>query len=1225
MGPNFQGCGVKRPSVPKAKDICASLVIKQVWSNELSNSYNRNFQRFAKSLKKAITKIYSVGKDFDRVNVNGFDLELIKLSVTLDQYEMIVTGPLEGTDEQFRTAWLLSLRSKSHDEKTLAGKDVFPDSLMLTGIPENANGYVSGHRVQNGCGLAGSFIGGSITVDGSRFHPKPTQAVTVALWVKFSTVEGEQTLFTTSRQGSYKSNYYLASKSGKITWCHKNEQDENLFEITSERAVVAGQWAHVAATYDSSKGEAVVFVNSKEIKKVKAKGKLTQDWTGRTEIGSCNGHYPFHGSLDDFVIYTIALDSKTISRLSCTCSMKPGPGRESQITEQCHRGPTPSPPTPTKATSNVPTSLPPTLPPTEAPPTRAPPARAPNRPSPPSAPAAAPPRPPGPPPGPPGPPPGPPGPPPGPPGIPPGPPGPPGPPPGPPAPPPGPINGGYTDWSEWTGYGGRDCRGLGADSETRTCNTQPCPVDGGFTNWSQFTQCTMTCGGGSQLRSRNCSNPSPQFGGKSCDHLGADQESRKCNTFFCPVNGEYSEWSEWEGCSGTCGGGKQFRSRTCTDPLAQYGGMNCDSKGPPREERICNTNLCPVDGGYSPFGNWSVCSATCGGGNMTRTRSCSNPVPAMGGKDCSQFGLPVEVMKCNEQQCPIDGGFTPFGAWSDCSATCGGGVQSRMRTCTNPTPQFMGNDCQGVLVETKMCNVQLCPVPGGFTSWSIWGKCSTSCGTGIEQRTRSCTNPKPQHGGMGCELLGPSLEMKNCTLKECPVNGEYSDWTYWTPCSVTCGGGIRTRYRNCTSPSPAFGGKDCADLGVETETLPCSPDRCPVSGGYSEWSDWTNCTAECGGGEQVRSRACTNPVPEFGGNDCTLIGESLEKRECNKVPCPVPGGYTMWSNWTECSSTCNEGLQYRERQCTNPTPQNGGKDCLTVGPATDQRSCFIAKCPDQQCPVDGGYSAWSEWMDCSLTCGGGLSTRRRSCTFPEPQFGGKDCLSAIGPDTESKACKTDKCPVPVRSCLEYKRRCHANVDGVYTILSEDGAETKAYCDMTKDGGGWTLLVTSRSRGGWDGNTVLLRNEEEPSITNDYSILKYADGVKKISTGGFEFRLESSERGSNGGIWKAPQGYSFTKKDNSQVKVLDVAKFGSWKYGKESLSQRMPWLSSGSSLLTTSEGKKGEEFGSIISKDTPSWIKETDPSPSVVWYWMRESPGPLYEQDRSKKDKMCPNP
>ena len=53
----------------------------------------------------------------------------------------------------------------------------------------------------------------------------------------------------------------------------------------------------------------------------------------------------------------------------------------------------------------------------------------------------------------------------------------------------------------------------------------------------------------------------------------------------------------------------------------------------------------------------------------------------------------------------------------------------------------------------------------------------------------------------------------------------------------------------------------------------------------------------------------------------------------------------MWSNWTECSSTCNDGVQYRERQCTNPAPKHGGKDCLTIGSATDRRSCFIMKCP----------------------------------------------------------------------------------------------------------------------------------------------------------------------------------------------------------------------------------------------------------------------------------------
>ena len=55
---------------------------------------------------------------------------------------------------------------------------------------------------------------------------------------------------------------------------------------------------------------------------------------------------------------------------------------------------------------------------------------------------------------------------------------------------------------------------------------------------------------------------------------------------------------------------------------------------------------------------------------------------------------------------------------------------------------------------------------------------------------------------------------------------------------------------------------------------------------------------------------------------------------------------------------------------------------------------------------------------------------------------------------------------------------------------------------------------------------------------------------------------------------------------------------------------MPWLSSGSSLLTTSDGETGGEFGSIISKSSnaPSWIKETDPNPTVVWYWMKEAPG-----------------
>ena len=57
-----------------------------------------------------------------------------------------------------------------------------------------------------------------------------------------------------------------------------------------------------------------------------------------------------------------------------------------------------------------------------------------------------------------------------------------------------------------------------------------------------------------------------------------------------------------------------------------------------------------MDGGFTPYSNYSVCSKTCGTGVQTRTRSCSNPLPLFGGRNCS--GTYVESRKCNTQPCP---------------------------------------------------------------------------------------------------------------------------------------------------------------------------------------------------------------------------------------------------------------------------------------------------------------------------------------------------------------------------------------------------------------------------------------------------------------------------------------------------------------------------------------------------------------------------------------------
>ena len=115
-----------------------------------------------------------------------------------------------------------------------------------------------------------------------------------------------------------------------------------------------------------------------------------------------------------------------------------------------------------------------------------------------------------------------------------------------------------------------------------------------------------------------------------------------------PRDGKYSKWGEWSACSVPCGGeGTQNRRRYCNNPPPANGGKPC--VGPSRESRACDNGPCVIDGGYSDWGNWSMCNKLCGGGKQTRTRKCDNPVPANGGKDC--VGPSTESRNCNTQEC----------------------------------------------------------------------------------------------------------------------------------------------------------------------------------------------------------------------------------------------------------------------------------------------------------------------------------------------------------------------------------------------------------------------------------------------------------------------------------------------------------------------------------------------------------------------------------------------
>ncbi|EDO35401.1 predicted protein, partial [Nematostella vectensis] len=118
-----------------------------------------------------------------------------------------------------------------------------------------------------------------------------------------------------------------------------------------------------------------------------------------------------------------------------------------------------------------------------------------------------------------------------------------------------------------------------------------------------------------------------------------------------------------------------------------------------------------------------------------------------------------------------DGGWSEWEAWSPCSQTCGGAPVTRMRTCNNPEPKRGGLPCEGDNTETATDCTKSYPIDGGWTEWTEWSMCSTSCGPGQQSRDRNCTNPPPAYGGKPCE--GNPTETQPCKLTACPSKSVY--------------------------------------------------------------------------------------------------------------------------------------------------------------------------------------------------------------------------------------------------------------------------------------------------------------------------------------------------------------------------------------------------------------------------------------------------------------------
>ncbi|XP_064643405.1 uncharacterized protein LOC135497578 [Lineus longissimus] len=183
-----------------------------------------------------------------------------------------------------------------------------------------------------------------------------------------------------------------------------------------------------------------------------------------------------------------------------------------------------------------------------------------------------------------------------------------------------------------------------------------------------------------------------------------------------------------------------------------------------------------------------------------------------------------------------------------------------------------------------------------------------------------------------------------------------SAWSEWSPCSVTCGEGKRTRTAFCTDNELSL--KECLKEGeASTESGECNQSDCPVK-----------CSKPClnGGSCDYSTGRCACVTGFFGV-------------QCETVAC-YPGCH----NGGECKlpNVCSCPAGYRGSQCEqaicSPPCQYGGR-CMRPG---------LCACPY-------GYAPPYCTPMCTKPClNGGQCVGREACRC-RPGYSGSQCQSAI--------------------------------------------------------------------------------------------------------------------------------------------------------------------------------------------------------------------------------------
>uniref|UniRef100_A0A8C1YKH7 PLAC domain-containing protein n=1 Tax=Cyprinus carpio TaxID=7962 RepID=A0A8C1YKH7_CYPCA len=318
--------------------------------------------------------------------------------------------------------------------------------------------------------------------------------------------------------------------------------------------------------------------------------------------------------------------------------------------------------------------------------------------------------------------------------------------------------------------------------------------------------------------------------------------------------------------------------------------------------------------------------------------------------------------------------------------------------------------------EEEPCNVHPCPP---FWDMGVWSECSVSCGWGVQQRHIQCRQSFGNRSTMVHPQRCSSLTRPNATQPCHPrVCSHWEISTNWSTCSVDCGVGKRTRSVRCVSDhGNTVNDRECSDRLRPQRTEDCHMGPC-VTNWY--FTDWTNtCSATCGPGVQRREVVClTGGGRREGDGGVECGGEKpADMKACNGGPCtPTHLWYT--GPWGQCNAACGSGTQRRDIICVRKT----GSD-FTVS-AASECSHLEKPSPVQPCELQPCTPQWftTEWSTCSRSCGEGVQTREVRCLTADKQHNAACDLDSK--PAHERTCNTIPCsPFEDENCKDRRHNC----------------------------------------------------------------------------------------------------------------------------------------------------------------------------------------------------------